>query len=228
MSRHTLVLLVVSVVVVAVWGARLMGFIGRPRCELMTGPNEVLRDVAWERLDHDGLSGWITTTFGVGEGAIRRNDDVSDPHHHRIHWEAYGDDYTVDTRSGEARYIAIRVVRGTPRAEDVLDCLGPPDFYRATYLDLGMHNELYAELWYVDEGIIAGFWGMRPTRDKEPPPLNERSEVDTIHYQRFNDPAQMIQGVTVARHSLDTYPPKPWPGSFEAIEIEIDPSILGR
>ena len=227
--RSTVTVVTVLILITTLLGCRSLAVRQAPRCDLLAGEEQFLRRLDFAPMDREGLHAWVSSTFAVPQSAIRGRRISGEPHSIiAADWSSEGNDYsaTIDER---LRSVKIRFDASHPRVQDVLDCFGPPDFYRATYLEVLHTNDLYLELWYPGQGVVAQVRKAVWLGQKVPPRLSGRDALDIITYTRSRDPAEMVTIAPILLlHSLDRYPLKPWPGSLEAIEIEIDPAIRER
>ena len=198
-----------------------------PRCELLAGPNDALRELDWDAVDRSTLPAWITSTFGIEEDALDHDTPADDPNYRRTRWTIGRSQYQSGTIHDDLENIVVYFASSGPPAQEVIDCFGPPNYYRATYFRISRRSDLYVELWYPGEGMIAEILLAAPWSQDEPPHVDGQSPLNEIGYTRWTEPQQMVTLAPFLRYNtLDAYPLKPWPGSFEAIEIEIDPAIL--
>ena len=112
-----------------------------------------------------------------------------------------------------------------PALVQVIDCLGPPDYYTASYSTATQGQSIWISLWYVERGFyVSGaatalFPGQLLLLGAIPPGF--RMEVFLVlpagleemarNFTYLNDHGKLALCVL-----------KPWPGSVEAIEMEVD------
>lgn len=117
-----------------------------------------------------------------------------------------------------------------PTGDDVLRCLGEPAFYMAYYDQPSTQFELLVDLWYPQKGLLvrAIEFGRDPTR---PPTVSGQLRFDLIRYVA---PNQSMEDV-VADAFIDVWAEareawmaqiRPWPGTWEAVEVTIHPALL--
>ena len=226
MSHHKTAWLALISLLIAVTACDPLSQVNAPRCELLEGPNNALRELDWDAVNRSNLNNWITETFNVADSALDRDVTADDPNHRRVRWTIDGSRYQTHTFDDSLEAVTVQFTSSVPRAQELIDCFGSPGHYRATYFNTVMRNTLYVEFWYPNEGMIAQLIVPAASGEDEPPAIDGRSALAEISYSRWTEAERMVWLAPIPlRNTLDAYPLKPWPGSFEAIEVEIDPRL---
>ncbi len=194
--------------------------------------SNALRALNFEGLNPETMLQWIETNYGVDESAMARLDAVGYPNHLSLAWEPQGNSYKYLIDFDENRLIAFHVWwqrRRAPTADEVISCLGVPELYRATYLAGSHQNILTLELWYLEQGIVVRHVNAERPGRNQPPPLDENilgSSMTVVQPGSVEEIAEKEVIPISGNHSLSVYPLKPWPGTWENIEVEVDPELL--
>ena len=111
-----------------------------------------------------------------------------------------------------------------PAFGQVLDCLGPPEYYQAFYRQEPEARSLNLGLWYLEKGFVVGGNSIHYLA---PPPeaLMPGFRMDYFIVIAPGTPEQMVPNVytvgddpRVREHGLCRL--RPWPGSIDTMEIE--------
>jgi hypothetical protein len=181
---------------------------------------EALRSLAFDEMNRERMLEWIHINYQLEDSAIARYDADT------LAWEYQGNKYSASFDQGELTYLDVRLSALEPTPDKVIDCLGAPDFYRAIYSGHSVRNHLGLELWYVAEGIMVRHFIFRPFSQKQPPAITGNIRMGTVitFFQPDEPMAVAAQGIAPipVMDPLDEHPLKPWPGNWEAIEVEIN------
>lgn len=163
----------------------------------------------------------------------------------RVDWDEFGDEfdvsYTAWFRDEQGLFRVMGYWRSRPTLAQVMDCLGIPEYYEATYF-IGVEALLLSlKLWYIKRGIIIQHSSIH--YDESPPAIDAEYRVGRFYVLAPGKPEDMVVNAYVDGDDPDvqTYGLcvlKPWPGSIEALEVdsllddprcEYDtPTMLGR
>lgn len=123
----------------------------------------------------------------------------------------------------------IRVSGGSIPANKVLACLGKPAWYGAWYKDDLPGTQLSLNLLFPDQGVLAHgakFFGSSP---KQPPPISEAFPLSSFLFMQPGSVEQVLHHIyyhpTRSLYEQMLREHKPWPGRWEDIVVEIDPSL---
>jgi len=119
----------------------------------------------------------------------------------------------------------IRVAGGSVPASKVLACLGEPARYRARYERNVEGNQLSFDLLFSEQGVLA--WGAKFFRTslKQPPLINDTFPLTGFIFTRPGTVEQILHDIYLSSFYQMLREYKPWPGKWEDIMVEIDPSI---
>ena len=112
----------------------------------------------------------------------------------------------------------------TPTLNEVIDCLGFPEYYAAFY-DQGVEAyHLSLNLWYVNKGFVVRGYSFH--HEEQPPSIGPEYRMRHFNATVPGDLERMLSHLHIAVvHSYILCGIRPWPGSIEAIEVE---SFLGK
>lgn len=178
----------------------------------------------------DEVIATVTELWGFDRDQLRINlrSDL-DPPYIGIGWSdnvetGLGATYSTNFRNGQLIRVVLQWNLPEPALTQVIDCLGPPDYYSADYSSVAESIALGLDLWYVEKGfVVRGLvndyfsWQTLPeviTPDFRMDqflvlPSGLEQMADSLGY--LDDDGNLVLCVL-----------KPWPGSIEAIEIEED------
>lgn len=124
----------------------------------------------------------------------------------------------------------VRFWRAKPTAGRILECLGPPDRYRARYF---FHppgvNSLIFEMYYPSKGFRATHvYQTTNLKRKRPPQIVAHTPIEEVkvdlsdvsfeeYIRRTITPPELAEMILTES--------KPWPGNWEAIEIDLGPFL---
>jgi len=106
-----------------------------------------------------------------------------------------------------------------PSIENVLDCLGTPDFYSAVLYPTPDGGPLLNfKLYFTRQGISTdsgelGWLGMSPT-------LERTDAIDDLYFVEPGSPEETLKRLTPTYSDEDRTRIKPWPGSWNGLEID--------
>lgn len=121
--------------------------------------------------------------------------------------------------------ISIEFKERPPTTQQVLDCLGAPDTYLYWYHappGTGYRPILDLELYFVQQGIRARVAQLGERN--QPPRLDGTNPVVDLYYVQPDSRAKTMEELTLLIPSERKAKIKPWPGSWQDIVIDIDPS----
>lgn len=189
-------------------------------------------------------SRWAEFRFGVDSpddlvGAIVRLWDIDRDQIHvfsqpeeslRARWadninSGFGAAYSALFRE-ERRLIKVDVLWQDPQPTltQVIDCLGFPEYYEAIFQPATEGRHLRLGLWYTEKGLVVNHDSFDY---REPPPaIHPKLRMDGFIVVTAGDPEQMAPNVYTVGYkpAIQAYGLcvlRPWPGSIEAIEIEL-------
>ena len=114
-----------------------------------------------------------------------------------------------------------------PTLSQIIDCLGPPEYYLAYCAGQVGFGRLYVDLWYPKRGTVVTHYSFYEKKELPsiPPSLRMSSYrvVAPGPLEKIATDAYPY-GLTRALEYQPLCPAKPWPGTIEAMEVE---SLLG-
>ena len=120
-------------------------------------------------------------------------------------------------------FVSIEFRERLPSMDWVLECLGTPDSYGAWFYGTPDGDPILAfRVFYEQEGISA-LWSQSGKRN-QPPPINGSTLVDRVYYFEPNPVQGMVEGLAFGISDERRAKIKPWPGSWDKIEIDIEPT----
>ncbi len=112
-----------------------------------------------------------------------------------------------------------------PIGDEIIDCLGVPDFYEASY-GVDHHNmSFFLTLWYLKKGVIVQAYHV--VGNNEPVPTINRNIIMTeMVTVAPGDEQQMVKNMLLfssnEAHLERLKNLKPWPGSWSNIKVALD------
>lgn len=116
-----------------------------------------------------------------------------------------------------------------PTLLQVLECLGPPAYHEATLYSGIESHFLTVTLWYTERGIVAD--GLTFPALQHPPTIDAHFRIGMFTFVAPGELEEMILNAGYAFVTAD-FPNyancilKPWPGSIETVEVELEPENL--
>lgn len=190
-----------------------------------------LRAQVGKEFSLESLRRWIHETYQVPLESIWVAT-TPDGQTHIVHWgDANRTYYYASLHQPELVVddITFGGVRGS--AGSLIACLGEPALYEAWYkFDPPAYaNHLHITLLFPEQGVLASGARFFRSRPKEPPPINDDFPIEFIRFIRPGTAEQVLNNLyghlptNLYEQALRNY--KPWPGNWQDIVIEIDPSI---
>lgn len=198
----------------------------RPRgnpCERLAGDGGALASIDFA-MDQAATEAWIISAFAVDRRALQVASLVLHPDITTINWAGSSDDYDAAVDAEGLRLVRISFRESPPTGEALIECLGPPEQYRAIFTPSQVRNDLHVELWYPSQGIVAQIF--QASRTLTPPAMSANTPLSSIAYLRDHDPAAMLRAAPIpADLPLERYPLQPWPGAWEQLNLQRDPTL---
>jgi hypothetical protein len=203
----------------------------RPNC------NEIvnLRAQIGKAISPDSFREWVSQTYHIPLETITV-DVLENRQRHVVHWNEVSRVWSIVKWEEVVQvwYSAtieglvvddIRVAGGSVPASKVLACLGEPARYRARYERIVEGNQLSFDLLFPDQGILAD--GARFFRSdlRQPPPISDAFPLTGFIFTRPGTVEQILHDIYLSSFYQMLREYKPWPGKWEDIMVEIDPSI---
>lgn len=144
-------LLVVIVMVTACTGPNLPPLVS-PSCERVQGLP--LSNQIGQQVDLTEFQAWIVSNYGVGANDISIERWMSD---YSLQWKASTVEYSVEVMGNIVTRVIINFNSSLygPDIKKMIECLGEPQFYSATYGRRVESFQLSVYLFWQDQGIIA-------------------------------------------------------------------------
>jgi hypothetical protein len=184
--------------------------------------SEALRSLNFDEMNREHMLKWIHLTYQLEDSAIARYDADT------LAWEFQGNKYYADFDRGKLMYLTVWWDALAPTADEAINCLGPPDLYRATYLKYTRENRLELELWYPAEGILVQHVSSYPHSQQQPPGVTGQLRMRRVMFFLPADKSAIVArgiGPIAVGNPLDGHPLKQWPGGWEAIEVEVGTAL---
>ena len=174
----------------------------------------------------DDLIATVIKLWGFDRGHLRIND-VQDSDNPGIGWSdnissGLGATYSSTFRDGQLKLISFWWTLPEPALTQVIECLGPPDYYSAAFGSTQEAISLDLNFWYTEKGfVVKGLASSQLAGGKLPEVITPDFRMDLLMV--------LPKGLEQMAYSRDLGNPKngpyvcflkPWPGSIEAIEIE--------
>jgi hypothetical protein len=119
--------------------------------------------------------------------------------------------------------VSFRFTERLPSMERVLECLGAPDSYGAWYYGTpDGYPILSFRLFYEQEGIAV--LSSQTGNFGQPPPLDVSTLAEDFYYVHPNSPHALSEGLAFGISEERQAKIKPWPGSWDKIEIDTEPA----
>ncbi len=188
-------------------------------CDVITAaPLRTL--VQAEILSFDPIQ-WIAQTFGLDASAISSSYGSAGA---SFNWDIEGVRYDLDISADNKPEALIHFDRAKPTAGQMLECLGPPERYRARYF---FHppgvNSLIFEIYYPSQGLTANYtYQTMNLKRRRPPAITVNTPIDRIWVDPPGVSSEEYMERTAKTVINET---KPWPGSWEQIEIDLGPFL---
>ena len=144
-----------------------------------------------------------------------------------VDWHEFGDELNVHYRAWFRKEQGLFRVMGywapNPTMEQVLDCLGFPDYYKAIYAANIEAIQLSLTLWYTERGIIVEHVSFY--YQEQLPTIDADYGIDRFFFVAPGEHEKMVVKAYMLGDDLDilAYEScilRPWPGSIEALEVE--------
>lgn len=190
--------------------------------------DDSLRSLNFSDLDPQSMHQWIENRYQLRDSDIQ-SLDYNDPYiTSSLSWQYRGDSYLADFHNEDLKRIEVRWNSPQPTGGEIVECLGGPDFYRASY-DLvggGEADQLKLELWYPKQGIV-----VEHTRITKP---IFRPKTITVHGSIPMSAIIIVKPGSVDRTVNDVYlgqsldvrqskqeSLKSWPGEWKDLVVDI-------
>ncbi|HZQ06619.1 MAG TPA: hypothetical protein VFD70_08570 [Anaerolineae bacterium] len=116
-----------------------------------------------------------------------------------------------------------------PSTQQVLECLGTPDMYLTWYhapAGAGYRPILDLDLYFVQRGIRARVAQLGERN--RPPRLDGTNPVVELYYVEPDSREKTLEQLTLLIAEERKAKIKPWPGRWEDLVIDIDPSLRSK
>lgn len=178
----------------------------------------------------DDVIATVTELWGFDRDQLRINlrSDL-DPPYIGIGWSdsvetGLGAAYSTNFRDGH-RYLRRIVLEWNlpePALTQIIDCLGPPEYYSAAYVSGTESTGVGLDLWYVEKGFVArglvdAYFPWQTLPEVITPDF--RMDLFLVLPPGLEKMAYSLRN-SVEGANREMCVLKPWPGSIEAIEID--------
>lgn len=206
-------------------GCMPFGQAGIDDCDVLTAsPLRILMQA--DTLPSDPVQ-WITDAFTLDPSAISSSyGEVGSS----FNWDIEGTHYNLGVSAGGIPEAIVQFQTAKPTAGQLLECIGPPERYRARYF---FHppgvNSLVFEMYYPSQGLVATYvYQTTNLKRRQPPSITADTPVTRVYVDRvgtsFEEYTRRISALPEAAEIV-TRESKPWPGSLDQIEIDLGPFL---
>lgn len=176
-----------------------------------------LRSLPYDNATKPQVLTWIMDNYQLDNATIAEEDG-------RLRWLNGNSGYVATFEHGTLKRVGIDWRKGyEPTVQEVLACLGPPDYYTAALKpDQEVRFEL--SLWYLDEGLVVNSVSFSRLETVQPIVREDRRVTHMIVLQPGSvvDLTMRVYGYSRVADVPDTLlgTLKPWPGDLSQIVIE--------
>lgn len=198
-------------------------------CDRILEPPLITADL--DALDPESIVQWVLDNYQVDPDEVRRYEYVDSEMTKSVSWEVDGTGHSAAFHGARLRSISVNWKSSRPTANEVIDCIGAPDFYGAYWgpaIEGGDYFEL--ELWYPDEGLLVRSFRTDPLFHLLP--SLSREQVPEVDGNEVMTELVVVPSGTLTEVLSSTYFPrsarvkkvsleivKPWPYEWGDIEI---------
>lgn len=178
---------------------------------------DALRSLAYGNATKPQALTWIMDNYQLENATITEEDG-------RLRWLYGNSGYVATFEHGTLKRVGIDWRKGyEPTVQEVLTCLGPPDYYTAALKpDQEVRFEL--SLWYLDEGLVVNSVSFSRNEPVKPVVREDRRVTHMVVLQPGSivDLIMRVYGYSSVADVPDTLLStlKPWPGDLSQIVIE--------
>lgn len=163
----------------------------------------------------------VAQTYGISTESISV-DDLPQQRGHLLQWRHHDLWYNMSIQDGKVSRIGVEARAVT--ADAVIECLGEPTHYSATYgYETEGGTQLDLRLLFAEHGILAGGARILRTRPAAPPqitgdfPISSLTIMEARPARDLLDEAHSVYGTALKQQMLDTY--KAWPGKWKEVRV---------
>jgi len=188
-----------------------------------------LRSVLLKETTIEQLLAWIAQEYHVLPQNVRSDVDQRRAFQILV-WDANDVSYTIHMRGSVPTGAIIWYNSRPPSASQVIDCLGAPEQYGASYKRDVEATKFELELLFPKSNIRASGWKFfygqfRYTR-LQPPAIDGTFPIYRLSVGELISAEEMLgQAPHPDQAESESRQFKPWPGKWEDIVVEIDPNI---
>lgn len=158
---------------------------------------------------------WVLSTYQLDSTDVVEGE-------RDLRWNIENGEVHADFRNDVLKGATIRWTR-VPRLQQVLDCLGAPDYYEAAIKPDHIPRFDFA-LWYLREGIMV-YSASYDEADVDAIHRNDKRPMDTLFVTAPGSLEEVVKSVykyesTVELPSSLTNTIRPWPGSLSRIVVD--------
>lgn len=184
-----------------------------------------LRSILLKETSTEQLLIWITHTYHVSPQDVRIDADQRRTFQIFV-WETDDVSYTIHMRGSTPTGAMIWYNSRPLFAGQVINCLGAPERYYASYKRDVEATKLELEMLFPDQSIRAEGWKffrwIRPIR----PAIDETLPIYRLSVGKLISVEEMLGRAPRSDEAeSESRKYQPWPGNWQDIVIEIDPSI---
>lgn len=171
---------------------------------------------------------WIADTFALDPAAITGSYGEAGS---SFEWDLNGIHYSLDiSADGMPEEALVLFQKAKPTVGQMVECLAPPERYRARYF---FHppgvNSLVLDMYYPSQGLDAGhIYQTTNLKRRQPPTITANTPIENIRLSRPEETFEEYTRSTSLSPDLAEMvigESKPWPGSWEQIEIDLGPFL---
>jgi hypothetical protein len=176
-----------------------------------------LQGLIGKEMSADSLQTWVREMYDLPSSQVTVESFPVDSKH-LVSWEKHSVSYLAVLKG----LVLSRIdVDSTWAANHFITCLGQPAWYSASYSKGVEMNQLHLALLYPDQGLLVnGYNSLRPWV-RQPPRMDGRFPTQMLSVLHPGTAEQVIYqkyGEVLCGY-------RSWPGSWEGIVVDIDPSL---
>lgn len=186
-----------------------------------------LRSILLKETSIEQLLAWIAQAYHVPPQNVRIDADQRQAFQILV-WEADSISYTIHMRGSVPTGAMIWYNSGPPSASQLIDCLGAPGRYRASYKRDVEATKLELEMLFPELSIQARGWKFFYFHwfRQQTPAIDGTFPVYQLSVGKLISVEEMFgQAPRSDQAESELHQFKPWPEKWEDIVIESDPSL---
>jgi hypothetical protein len=188
-----------------------------------------LRALIEECTSVDQAAARVTETYGIAAKDLHITRAPDNPDHCDLDWTMNGAQYSMFFLSSGVLGARITYGSSPPTADQIMQCLGVPDWYTAFYgrfpdpLLWSPTGSTQLTFYYPALGVAC--WGSKLGHGDQVPRLDGSVAIDIFDFEPLGPPDQVLEALVTqggSRASADWIwrAMKPWPGDWQDVEVQ--------